>query len=410
MILTFTKNRALKVFTILFICGLFWPAWAAPQAALVVDANTDTILFEHNAKQSRHPASLTKMMTLYLIFDAIAQQRLTLQQPLSVSKRAAAQPASKLGLRAGGTITVEQVILALVTRSANDAATVIAEVLGNTESQFARMMTQTARHLGMQNTIFRNASGLPDSRQITTAWDMYLLARALQKDFPEFYHYFSKTSFRFGKKTHNSHNHLLATYAGADGIKTGYIRASGYNLVTSVKRDGRQLIGVIFGGDTAKGRDARMHALLDHGFIQLAATQPTPPAELPIITLIAKPASPAQMAPTTAGSLTLVSHGDRQTAVLNQGSSDTDTSEFDWKIQVGAFSHVNAAKQRVSEVVQTSLGILSLGQAVIQPKTQAGKTLYRALFRGFTEIEASGLCDVLEQRRFDCFPLAPSNG
>jgi D-alanyl-D-alanine carboxypeptidase len=408
MVPAYTQNRAISVFLVVVIAGLFWPAWAAPQAALVVDAATDTILIEHNANQPRHPASLTKMMTLYLVFDAIKQRRLSLQQPLKVSKRAAARPPSKLGLRAGSTITVEQIILALVTRSANDAATVVAEALGKTESQFARMMTQTARHLGMQKTTFRNASGLPDSRQITTAWDMYLLARALQKDFPEYYHYFSKTSFRFGKKTHRSHNHLLATYAGADGIKTGYIRASGYNLVTSVKRDGKHLVGVIFGGDTAKGRDAHMHVVLDQGFTQLAANESTPPVELPMITLIAKPTSPAVMVPTQAASLTLVSFDPKQTSVLDQGSSNAD--EVDWKVQVGAFSHIDGAKQRVSEVVQTSLGILSSGQAIILPKTQDGKVLYRALFKGFTEIEASGLCDVLEQYHFDCFPLAPSNG
>ncbi len=408
--------KALLLLVVLVVVGLFWPVWAAPQAALVVDASTDTILFEHNAKQSRHPASLTKMMTLYLIFDALKQQRLTLQKPLHVSKRAAARPPSKLGLRAGSTITVEQVILALVTRSANDAATVIAETLGKTEYQFGRMMTKTAQRLGMQNTTFRNASGLPDSDQITTAWDMYVLARALQKDFPEFYHYFSKASFRFGKTTHKSHNRLLANYAGADGIKTGYIRASGYNLVTSVKRDGRHLIGVIFGGDTAKQRDTQMHAILDRGFAQLAAyqlaRQTENPAELPAVNLIAKSTLATPVVAFQEGNLSLVSFNasfsPTGSSNIDQGSSEMD--EFDWKIQVGAFSRISAAKQHVSELIQTSSGILSLGQAVISPTAKDGKTLYKAHFEGFSETEASGLCDILRQQRFDCFPLAPSNG
>lgn len=416
MALSSIQNGYFKTLLILIFSGLFWPAWAAPQAALVVDASTDTILFEHNARQPRHPASLTKMMTLYLIFDAVKQQRLTLEQPLHVSKQAAVRPPSKLGLKAGSTITVEQVIFALVTRSANDAATVIAETLGKTEPQFARIMTQTARHLGMQNTYFYNASGLPDSRQITTAWDMYLLARALQTDFPEFYHYFSKTSFRFGKKTHKNHNHLLANYAGTDGIKTGYIRASGYNLVSSVKRNGQHLIGVVFGGSTAKERDTRMHAILDQGFAQLATNQLVHQAEnsinIPNITLISKSTLPTTTASSQGSNLSPVSFdasfSDATASTLDHGSSDADG--FNWKIQVGAFSKISAAKQRVSNVIQTTSGILSSGQAIILPTTKDGKTLYKARFEGFSEVEAYSLCDVLEQQYFDCFTLAPSNG
>jgi D-alanyl-D-alanine carboxypeptidase len=414
MALASIQNGYVKIFLIFIVPVLSWPAWAAPQAALVVDATTNTVLFAHNAQQHRHPASLTKIMTLYLMFDAIKQKQLTLQQPLKVSKRAAARPPSKLGLRAGSTITVEQVILALVTRSANDAATVIAETLGKTESHFGHIMTKTARRLGMQKTTFRNASGLPDSRQITTAWDMYLLASALQKDFPEFYHYFSKSSFRFGKKIYKNHNHLLATYAGTDGIKTGYIRASGFNLVSSVKRDGKHLIGVVFGGSTAKRRDAHMQAILDQGFTQLAANPPTQRVErlteLPTVTLIAR-STPTRMTSTPENNVSLISFDDSFSATdsstLDQSNFDADG--FDWKIQVGAFSQVSAAKQWVSKIVQTSSGMLSSGQAVILPIAKDGKTLYRAYFEGFTEIEATGLCDILEQQRFDCFPLAPSN-
>lgn len=418
MILLSVYKEYIKVLLVVFFCGLCWPTWAAPQAALVVDASTDTILFEHNATQPRHPASLTKMMTLYLIFDAIKQQRLTLQQPLNISKRAAAQPPSKLGLRAGSTITVEQVIFALVTRSANDAATVIAETLGSTESQFGHIMTQTARRLGMQKTSFRNASGLPDSHQITTAWDMYLLARALQNDFPEFYHYFSKPSFRFGKRIHKNHNHLLTTYAGTDGIKTGYIRASGFNLVSSVKRDGKHLIGVIFGGSTARKRDARMHAILDQGFAQLTANQLALQAkispELPAVTLISTSRLPTSSSSSQPGNLSLVSldaaFSATHSSALNRDRESSNNESFDWKIQVGAFSRISAAKKHISQVIQRSSSFLSSRQAVILPTVKDGKTLYKAYFEGFNKIEAGSLCAMLEQQRFDCFPLAPLNG
>lgn len=244
-------------------------AYYPPYSALVIDADTGRVLFERNADEYRHPASLTKMMTLYMVFDALRHRRLHLRQLLWVSPEATQRPPSKLGLRSGDAITVEEAVLALVTRSANDAAATIAENLGGSESTFARLMTLKARSLGMTSTTFRNASGLPDPFQVTTARDMYRLARALQTDFPQYYRYFSTPEFYFRGRRYRNHNHLLDDYLGADGIKTGYIRASGYNLVASAQRSGRRVIGVVFGGESARARDEHMRGIMDVGFAAL---------------------------------------------------------------------------------------------------------------------------------------------
>ena len=217
-------------------------------SALVVDAKTGRVLYEKNAGETRYPASLTKMMTLYLTFDALKTGKLSLGEALPVSAKAASQPQTNLSLKQGMKVDVKTLIESLVVRSANDSAMVLAERLGGTEWNFALMMTQKARELGMENTIFRNPNGLPDDKQYTSAFDMARLGIALRRDFPQQYHYFSDTSFNFNGKTYTGHNRLLGTYAGADGIKTGFIRASGFNLVTSVKRGNQQLVAVVMGG------------------------------------------------------------------------------------------------------------------------------------------------------------------
>ncbi len=231
-------------------------------AALVVDANSGRVLFARNAEAPRYPASLTKMMTLYLLFEELDAKRLTLKSPLSVSANAARQPPSKLGLHAGSTIAVEDAILALVTKSANDIAVVVAENVSGNVDDFAARMTRTAHALGMSKTTFRNPNGLPDSDQTTTAHDLALLGRALQDRFPTYYTYFGKASFTYRGVRHRNHNHLLGKVAGVDGIKTGYTRDSGFNLVTSVRRDGRHIIAVVMGGKTASSRDANMRELI----------------------------------------------------------------------------------------------------------------------------------------------------
>jgi D-alanyl-D-alanine carboxypeptidase len=236
-----------------------------PFASIVVDGNSGAVLQASNPDALRHPASLTKVMTLYLLFERLDAGRLKLDSPLPVSEHASEQDPTKLGLKPGQTITVEDAIKGIVTRSANDAAVVIAEYLGGSEEAFAKMMTQKARALGMSHTTYVNASGLPDDDQITTARDQALLGRAIQDGFPRYYKYFSTQAFVFHGETIRGHDHLLSEVEGVDGIKTGFTRASGFNLITSLHRDGRYVVAVVMGGPSASERDARMRELIaDH--------------------------------------------------------------------------------------------------------------------------------------------------
>jgi len=232
-------------------------------AAIVVDGNSGRTLFGVNENQPRHPASVTKVMTLYLLFEQLEMGRLRLDSPLMISQHAAAQAPSKLGLRPGETIEVEHAIKAVVTKSANDIAVAIAENIGGDEDSFARMMTSKAHALGMHATHFANASGLPNSEQITTAHDLAVLGRAIQDRFPHYYRYFSTHTFAYRGAVMQNHNHLLGRVEGMDGIKTGYTAASGFNLLTSVRRNGRHIVAVVLGGATAGARDRYMANLIE---------------------------------------------------------------------------------------------------------------------------------------------------
>jgi D-alanyl-D-alanine carboxypeptidase len=237
-------------------------AEAASYAGYVMDAKTGKVLYEHRADARQYPASLTKMMTLYLLFEAIDSGKMSLKTRIQMSKNAASKPPSKVGIKAGGTISAEQAIGVLTTKSANDVATAVAEHLGGSESKFAEMMTRKARELGMSSTTFKNASGLPNSAQVTTARDMARLGIALREHYPEYYGYFGKTSYTYGKRRYGNHNRLLGKVNGMDGIKTGYTRASGYNLVSSVRVDGRSIVAVVLGGKSGKSRNAQMVKLI----------------------------------------------------------------------------------------------------------------------------------------------------
>lgn len=235
----------------------------AGNASLVVDARTGRVLSAENPDTLHHPASLTKMMTLYMTFEALHRGQIAWKTPVPVSATAARKPPTKLGVKAGGTITVEEAVYGMIVRSANDAAAAMAERLGGSEEGFARMMNAKARQLGMNRTFFVNASGLPASEQVTTARDMARLAVALMRHYPREYRLFSVQSFAFRGRVIRGHNNLMYRYQGMDGIKTGYTRASGYNLVSAVNDRNRRLIGVVLGGRSARSRDEKMAALLD---------------------------------------------------------------------------------------------------------------------------------------------------
>jgi D-alanyl-D-alanine carboxypeptidase len=235
----------------------------ARPAAIVVDAKNGKVMYEEDPDGLRYPASLTKMMTLYLVFEALESGRISLNSRVPVSNHAANQAPSKLGVRPGQSFTVEQGILALVTRSANDCATAFAEFLGGSEPRFGKMMTAKARSLGMSRTIYYNANGLPDPRQVTTARDQARLGVALRKHFPEYYGYFATRVFKYGRQTIPSHNRLVGSVRGVDGIKTGYTRAAGFNLVTSAQLNGRSIVGVVLGGTSTPQRDSKMRRLVE---------------------------------------------------------------------------------------------------------------------------------------------------
>ncbi len=347
----------------------------AKYASFVMEVSSGRVLHEINANTRNYPASLTKMMTLYLVFEALEKKRLTLDTPLNVSARAARQPSSKLGLRKGQSLTVKQAILAIVTKSANDAATVLAENMGRTERRFALAMTAKARRLGMKRTTFRNASGLPHRSQLSTARDMAILAARLLKDFPQYYGFFSTASFTYDGVKLKNHNTLLTNYKGTDGLKTGYIRASGYNLVASVKRGGKRLIGVVFGGRSAKSRNRHMAKLFDKGFSALAkgAAMASVKMDRPKI----KNKKPAR--------------------VIAANS---------WGVQVGAYRKRKPAYDAARRAVDKAPELLAQGRIKVVPlRKKNGRSLYRGRIVGLSRREASTACRVLERRKIPCMKL-----
>ena len=256
------------------IIGSAFAAQAAPYADIVVDANSGNVLHATTPDARRHPASLTKIMTLYLLFEQLEAGKLKLDSPLRSRRKPLLKSPTKLGLRAGSTIQVEDAIKGIVTRSANDASVVVAEAIAGDEEEFAKLMTRKAQALGMTRTVYKNASGLPDDDQVTTARDQSILGRAVRERFPSYYKYFSTRSFSFRGQRIGNHNRLLGSVEGVDGIKTGYIRASGFNLVTSVQRGDRHLVAVVMGGSSAASRDAKMRDLISEK-IAAASTKRT---------------------------------------------------------------------------------------------------------------------------------------
>lgn len=297
------RTPGLVIVLLVCVAALFAPLAAHAQigsdryAAIVTDARTGRMLIGANERALRHPASLTKIMTAYMVLEAVRDGRLRMNQRIVMTEEAASRPPSKLGIRPGTGITVQQALSAILTRSANDVAALLGEVLGGSEERFARMMTQRARELGMMDTVFRNASGLPDEAQVTTAHDMAILARRLILDFPEHYHLFGQERAQVAGTWLRNHNRMLTSYEGADGIKTGFIRASGYNIVTSAVRGGHRLIVVVFGGQTWMERDEHAAELLDRAFARLGVPPRTETlmaaAPRPGVVGTARAASPA---------------------------------------------------------------------------------------------------------------------
>ena len=373
------KSAALASAMFVAMAALLPAPLLARPAAVVIDGDTGAVLYQKNMNHRHYPASLTKMMTLYLLFEAIEHGDVALGDSFKVSARAAGQPNSKLGLRKGKRIRVSQAILALIVKSANDVATVVAEGLAGSEVAFARKMTAKAKALGMNRTSFRNASGLPNRGQLSTARDMARLARALYLDFPRYYRYFAATSFRYGGKTYRGHNKFVSSYDGADGLKTGYIRASKFNLAASAKRRGRRLFAVVFGARSPDRRDREMANLLDGAFSEMARTQ------------IASVTSSPTPSPASGG---LPLPPPKKPVI--------DTVGAPWAIQVGAFSRINSAYAAVENSLKHIPGIVVRAAALIVPVAEGDGGLYRARFVGVSWREAQRACKILTAKRLDC--------
>jgi len=378
--------------------------------SIVIDVETDQVLSQVNADAITYPASLTKMMTLYLTFEALNAGRLQLGQYLPVSYEAASRAPTKLGLRPGESVAVQDLILGLVTRSANDAASVLAEGLGGSDSAFAEQMSRKARQIGMTSTVYRNASGLPDPDQYTTARDEAQLALALYRDFPREYRYFATRQFYFRGNVIHNHNHLLDWYEGADGIKTGYIGASGFNLAASAVRNGHRLIGVIMGGPTAGTRDREMAALLDQGFQEVGAGTtmvahrdvPQPAVaeaeQAPSPTPREKPGMISKAASRLAAHLSPLSKAEAAPLVHEQ---HTQPAGEHWSIQLGAF-HAETAAVKAAHAAASVAGAKGKPLQIVEPAKADKERLYRVRLLNFTPQEAWSACVALHKKKIEC--------
>jgi len=364
-------------------------AGAAPSSSIVIDARTGQVLQADDPDAQCHPASLAKLMTLYLTFEALRDRRITLDTTVPVSLHAASMEPTKLGLTPGEALTVDQAILGLVTRSANDAAAALAELLGGSEDRFAQIMTLRARAMGMTHTSFTNASGLPDPDEWTTARDMAMLARRLQLDFPEDYHYFSASSFVFHRQVIYNHDEMLKIYPGADGMKTGFTDASGHNLVTSAVNDGARLIGVVLGAPSNVQRDVRMTALLNDGYTALNVAIPRPPITRPPITLASR--------------VSFIGTAHAETVPRNHAASAAHgaPAEKAWAVQVGSFRSQKAARN----AAVAAQHIADHGDLKIEGARWKRKRSWRAQLTRMSEAEARRTCLDLKRHHTRCVVL-----
>ncbi len=459
----FSFNALLKLplcATFLLVLTLLFPftqaeAKSNPKyASLIMDADTGMILYQRYADKKLHPASLTKVMTLLMLFDALEDGRVKPTDRIRISRRAASMQPSKLGIPAGGSIKVKDAIYVLVTKSANDIAVAVAEHLAENESKFAAAMTRRARGIGMSRTNFRNASGLHHPRQISTARDMVKLARYVITQYPQYYKHFSRKSFTYAGKTYRSHNKLLGKYKGMDGMKTGYIRASGFNLLTSAVRDNNRLIGVVFGGRSGKSRNAHMKVLLDRGFkkikkIRLAnATAPLPPRKpnvllaMNTLNTIAPAAGMASTPPSFINSAYSPSSfkGTVVTRMIGKGGYDSNilqrletgliainahknkaaqktkpvlaryTKQKDlphasksWAIQIGAFRSKRQTDKVLKQSAKQLPSLYARADQVISPLRTSEGWLFRGRLQGYNRAQAFEACKYLS----DCMPIAP---
>jgi len=390
-------------------------------ASIVIDADTNQVLHELHADASRYPASLTKMMTLYILFEALEQRKLNLDTPLHVSNYAASMPPTNINLRSGDSISVREAITALIVRSANNVATVVAEAIAGDEISFGQMMTDKAHRMGMHSTTFRNASGLPNNQQITTARDMAKLSTRLMKDFPQYYYYFSTPSFNFRGVTYTSHNRMVRNVYGVDGLKTGFIRASGFNIATSAKRNNRRVIVVVMGGRTAALRDHQVSQLLEYSFnggnpvqfaindaiarpVAVAAQRasyklPAPGAKLSSTALLDRN---KKIKPIRSGKPAAVPQQPVRTKAATQQLVKTAAKGGRWEVQIGSY-----AQQKKAHAQARVAKKWVPGSVVISEIAVSNRKLYRARLVGLQEKQARAGCQSLSRQGMECLIVRP---
>ncbi len=412
------------VFALTFFCAILSLQASPAQAGyahFIMDANTGKVLAARNADVLNHPASLTKMMTLYMTFEALHAGRLRWDQKIKMSRNGAAVIPSKLYVREGQTFTVREAVYGMIVKSANDMAEGMGDHLGGSEARFAQMMTRKARQLGMTKTVFRNASGLPSKSQVTTARDMARLGLALQRDFPKEYGLFAMESFSFRGKRIRGHNNLMYRYQGMDGIKTGYTNASGFNLVSAVNHNGRRVVGVVLGGKTARSRDTQMAALLEKAVPQASRSRNTeqlvasanvsrtfdaPPAAVPLPMFAERREDPVAMQIATANNemadMIQVSAIPKP-APANPSIAQSTNQRSRWEVQIAATDSEAAARSLLANARSDIAGSYS-GIAPYTEAVQSGSaTLYRARFTGFEDqSSAVSACKELKAQSYAC--------
>ncbi|WP_375640929.1 MULTISPECIES: D-alanyl-D-alanine carboxypeptidase [unclassified Bartonella] len=439
--------RYCKTIAISFVMLAFSYCWASatPQgaypdkyAAIVIDATTGKTLFQANATLKRYPASLTKMMTLYLLFEAMQMRRVTPNTPIPVSHYAAMRPPTKIGFKAGQTISAEAAAKALITRSANDVAAAIAEYLGGSEKKFAQMMTVKARKLGMKHTHFANASGLPDMHNYSTARDIATLSLALRKHFPKQYKLFKTKSFNFRGHKINSHNKLVKIMKGVDGIKTGYTQMSGSNLATSMRLEGRSIVAVVMGGKSSTARDEHMASLLNQYLpkasqmksgerliasvryhLPTGANTPIPTIKddssnfddeiSTMLTAFAEQPKNSNIAITAVNKVIIpIPNPQKTTPVETHKIVTASLSEnAGWAIQIGSLPSEEQAKTLLLKAKNTAFSTLKHASSHMQLFEKNGQRYYRARFTGFQSKKAAfDACSTLKKANFNCYTVA----
>lgn len=405
-----------KKFALLCVCVLAMLRVAVANASvssIMIDAANGEVMYEMNADERRYPASLTKLMTLYITFNALENNHIKLTDKLKVSRTAAGRSPSKLGVRAGETITVKDAIMAVIVKSANDCATVLAEHFAPTEADFAVLMTNTAHKLGMNHTTFKNASGLPNKQQKTSARDMAILAMAVYHHFPQYYKWFSAKSFQYKGRTIGGHNYILKTFAGADGMKTGYTAASGYNIITSAKRSGKRVIAVTMGHNSVGERDKKVSKMMDRGLVHMQK------GDVDVATLTneingkgvikaktARVAAVQKKTPAKTQNVRLAKVQNKTAVKATQIASAVSNGRY--AVQVGSFSDYQRARNYALTVKNKLAKKYAVHDIKVEKVQAASKTVYRSKVIGLARNDANTICRNMKRSNQACLVTADS--